>query len=815
MPITLPEAIAKFDSAAASGGVVNRKTGRTERLKPSRRGPILSNVRKAVIRALRAARDGVLLNESILETADIEPYLMALPEHGRLAAVEDAPGEVKAAGKVASNVRLFVSTILGRDIERQPKPVKPTRVPAAFRSLYDTLDAWVLEDLKKRRSTRRGFVCFVDLCGLHGIAAPEEVPDDYDTVMSWGERLGWKKKDVHYALTAWRKAVRLAEAPYGLALEVLGRNGIGIRSVPDLATRLKVGGFTGHLATTSTPELLRLLAPKLTEGLEHVIAAGHKDGLSEAWADALWKMESWLVASLLRLGEEVAALTWYDLWVERRAVAGKVDEAQDDQLAAYGISGGESESHSLMRRVMDTSAPISYQLSHLWLHNEEHELDDVPVYTDSILANFEAAYVVTKRFFGGRMHRQRPALWAVAVTEYENTLGELREYNRGRILLGRKPKSVLPITWPQMVCMGLPWLARRCYSLRREVADRLARIGHLESRESQRLVSEYCEALYEYAVSALIIDDSLRIKNYAGAIAGKHLRVTPIRENGNWVGIAELHTSFSALDDDAVSLKSKKMTGTEFNERTRRVTPGVVDHTLFFEYWTLARPRRLAAAGLLAAAEAFDPEDDEFAAFPTPRPSSEQVSAYISALAACAHGAVDGGKQALPAWRGNITEDMLTVDFGRTLHRVCIEVLGRDLPPWDDEELTKSYRGIFSAHIARLMAGSYFGGARQRWGDATYRTNTEEITLRRYYVRLSAWAKEREHLDSPEGLHWFDPVIDRLLKLKNHDDARWSQFWSIFDPARPSEALEWLDRPVSLAPANRRRRPLGPDARAA
>lgn len=804
--LTLPDAIARFDEASAAGVILNRKTGTRGALKPSRRDPILSNVRKALDHALRTLNGNRAVSVATMESTDLTPILLMLPTHARLAA-EEEQSNAKAVSKMESNVRLFVSSVLGRDVVKDPQPIRRARVLPAYQHLYDAVDAYVEADgglhREKRRPLRRGFVKWVELASANGAPTPADVPDDRAMVMSWGKRLGWSKKDTEYALNGWRCAVAQAGAPYAMAWNLVVNNGIGIRSLPDFTTRAVAAGFTGDLATATASDLLGVLAPKLSRALERVIATGLSSGLSGAWANDMRDTASWTVAGLIQLGEDPAALTWFDLWTVRRPVDVVPDAEQDDQLAQYGIAGGATVAyHSLMRRVMDSTARRSYELSHLWLLNDEHEADAIPVYTSSLLANLEMAWVTTERFFGQAMHERKPELWAQARVEYDSLMRHTESYNKPRILMGRKAKGKLVITWPQLVCMGIPWLAAQCYALRREVADRLSRIGHLESRESQALLTRYCESLTEYAVVALITDDCLRMKNYAGAMAAEHVQVVPLTTvDGGWRGIAEIRTTFTSLDDDSVSLKSKKTTDGEHNQRpARRVTPGIVDHQLFFEYWTLARPRALVSAGLLPDVEAFNPNADSFAVFPTPRPSAEQRDGYHRSMAGSRIHDASSAPATAPAWRGNISEDMLSEAYGQALHRICVDLLRRDLPAWGSPELTAAYRGLFSGHIARLIAATYLGGVRNNWQEATYRTNDEELTLRRHYVHLSAWAKEREHLESPEGLHWFDKVMDRVMKLRSADNRRWSQFWQLFDPMHPELALAWLDRPAATPP---------------
>ena len=808
--LTFPVAVRCFVTASERGQVPNRKTGKMGTLKASRRAPILSNVRKALEHALQALHGGRAVSYETIESTDLTPLLTTLPMHGRLAAQAEEMN-AKAVSKIESNVRLFVSVVLGRDVVKDRQPVERQRVLAAYQPLYDAVSAFVEADgckhLNKRRPLRRGFVKWVELATANGAATPAEVPDDYATIMGWGERLGWRKKDVAYALNAWRRAVELADAPYAMAWDLVVHNGVGIKSLMDFPARARAVGVLADLASATAGDLLPAFAPKLATALDWVIAQGLGDGLSRSWAADMRDAASWVVAGLIRLGEDPSTLTWYDLWTVRRTVEVTADEDQDDQLAQYGISGGATTAeHSLMHRVLDTTARRSYELSHLWLLNADHAQDDVPVYTDSLLGNLEMAWVVTDRFFGPRMHQQRPELWAQARVEYDTMQQHTARYNKARILMGRKAKDKLVITWPQLICMGLPWLAKQCYELRSKVATCLANRGHLESRDSQEVLNQYCAALTEYAIVALVTDDTLRVKNYAGAMAAEHVKIEPrLAPDGTWRGVEKIRTSFTCLDDDSVALKSKKVSDSEHNKRLdRRVTPGIVDHTLWFEYWTVARPRALVAAGLLPNVEAFDPAADHYAVFITPRPSAEQRDEYRRALTEWHTHRAAGEEASLPSWRGNLSEDMLSNAYGEALHRICVELLQRDIPAWGSDDLTKDYRGLFAAHIARLMAATYLGGVRNDWQEATYRTNDEEATLRKHYVHLSAWAKQHKHLEGPEGLHWFDKVMDRLMQLRSGDDVRWPQFWELFDPERPDLALAWLDRRVMPGAPKRR-----------
>jgi hypothetical protein len=116
--------------------------------------------------------------------------------------------------------------------------------------------------------------------------------------------------------------------------------------------------------------------------------------------------------------------------------------------------------------------------------------------------------------------------------------------------------------------------------------------------------------------------------------------------------------------------------------------------------------------------------------------------------------------------------------FGRALHWIVTEVLGRNLPAWGSEQLSKEYRALFSAHVTRLLIATYWGGIRNNWTRACMLTDDTEGTLRKSYSRVGAMMIERMCRPGWSNPHHFDEEMDRIFR---------------------GEVIDWSRRPTPLA----------------
>lgn len=808
---TFRDAIAIFRARAAAGEVKNRKTGKTGKFADSRIAPILTNVTAAVRRAARAFHGGRDLGEAELLDVELEPLFSTLPFHSEQAAIKD---ERVGPKKEASNVRLFVSVVTGFDVKSGRQPVKKTRVLGGWRPLYDAVEAAGKAGRLKDgtvKSYKRGVRRCAELMLAHGIGRPEDMPDDADRIQAMGVALKWSRKEIACVMSAYRGAADLAGLTHlPRAHEIVDRNGMGIKSLTDFPARLASAGYTGDPRTIDTLEAVKVLAPDLGHALEDVLRAGRTAGMSSTWVKFRLKAANWFVASVLRgdvpgiSDEDLRTLTWLDLWIVTRDVPAPVNVVRSAQQARYGAPRGAMEHRPIIRFALDASAPRSYQNSHLHLAGHARaaqEAEAVPVYTQQLTVNIDAIWSITAAVFGPSddatgVETSNPELWKQAEEAVRATKKAIVKLNKTRSLAGRKKKDKLPITYPQMMCMGLPYLMQRCHELREAISARLLLAGNLDSRSSIALQNRYNEALREYVVALMLCDDGLRRANYANATVG--LQILPIWRrdgNGRIVGLEGLRTEWSGYDHALVKLKVDKK-GYRENRRGRDITPAFLDKVLLWDFWTQTRVDFLVSAGLLESAEQYDIETDTFAFLPTPRPKPGQIVDYYTEQAryAAELAAVAAGDATVrptpPVWRGHVSEDMLSEYFGRAVHRVCRHVLKKsDLPEdYDDPRMVEEWRGLFSGHATRLMLSCYFGGMRNNWAQAVWLTNDEEKTLRDHYIALQANFNDVMNADDWRRPTWFDAVIDRALDRHPGDD--WAAFWRTFDAMRPGECLK-------------------------
>ncbi|HEU4648545.1 MAG TPA: hypothetical protein VFS33_05755 [Gemmatimonadales bacterium] len=737
---------------------------------------------------------------------EIGPFLASLPAYAG-----GNPDNRKDRQKRASNVKLFISVVAGIDFD-SPRPVSPTRVHEPWRCLYEPLMRYVdaggdKRERDKRRNLPGALLRLQDLLLARGHAAPAEVPDRH-TLRKWlleaepdleDERAN---KRAHWYLGAYRTACRVAGLAQELPqhYELIEDEGIGIKSLGSMPkadgeleeswmSRARDLGFEGDFRDVEMLVLVRLFAPKMGLMLDRYLAQGRSALKRGPWAEAQIDMASWAVASLIRLGVDPREMHWPDLFLERRTVSVDVDEERDEVLNDFLAGRGRraqraraTAQHSLLRRCLDLAAPRSWANSPLWLVTPRHELDPVPRYTEKLEHHLDAVFVLTREMYGRHMQQaedsETRADWGLVVAEYEATAKHVADYNQGRPVDGRKDKSAMLITWPQAICMGLPYLRKRALELRVLVEEARERRGHLESRSSRELLARYDEALREWIVATIMLDDCLRVKNYAGARAGEHV-VPLVRRgaDGRWLTVVGLETHWRGIDAGKVALKMWENRDGNPRTRDRTITPALLDSLLLTDYWLGTRRRALASASILKPSQPYDPDQDRWAFIVTPRPQAHQ--------------------HADPTWYGDMTTDMVSDIFGSALYRMCREVLHLDLPPWDSSELTTKFRALFSAHVTRLAVGSYLGGLRNQWTEAEELTDDMEDTLRKHYSRVQKKWAELKHVTGSQNPHHFDAVIDRMRMRVPEDD--WATFWRTLDPEAPETALRTMIAAAEVA----------------
>lgn len=345
-----------------------------------------------------------------------------------------------------------------------------------------------------------------------------------------------------------------------------------------------------------------------------------------------------------------------------------------------------------------------------------------------------------------------PDLWRQIDGEYRRLQRKIEKHNDKRRVTGQKDKELFleTITLPQLVCIGLPALARRVRRLRDRYYATVAKheAGEIGDRTLHDAKTKFFTWLRRYVITAVMADDGLRTKNYAGAVHGRNVFVTPKveeREDGCvvWTGVDSVRTIFRGFDDHRVSLKKDRDENDGQRKRRRFLRPGIVDHELFFDYWVQVRPYDLVRAGVLDSEDEFDPDDDGYALFVSYKAANPEGCYY-------------------PA--------RLSKNFGKTLLWICDEVLGRDVPEWGDDERTTKWRALFGGHISRLLIATYWGGLREEWSHAEFLTNDKKSTLLDAYDKAAEGAMQHKfRLDGWEHPRYFDDLMDRIREGETVD----------------------------------------------
>jgi hypothetical protein len=304
------------------------------------------------------------------------------------------------------------------------------------------------------------------------------------------------------------------------------------------------------------------------------------------------------------------------------------------------------------------------------------------------------------------------------------------------------------LSFPLLVCVGLPWLAAAARA-RRDEWQHLVRHGAPDDILATAYMS-YAFALHDYVGMAVAADDGMRRKNYTNAVIGRHVRLT---YTGGVLTMIKL--TFGTDREDPACLKI-----TERGPRGRRVrvephvhtiSPGVVDHELF-DRWV-----REVAPGF---------------SYTRPQPPHE---GHLS-VEDCA------GMRLFPSGvRAEYAQVRPGGSFASRMHDTLfaiIRLLHGDAVPATRAELPLAQRAACTLHRIRLLLTSYWGGVRDDWKHAMHLTSDTESTLREHYtVSVS------------------NHIRDQLARQQNSwHHPRW--FDGLMDDLRAGQTFEWTQHPL-------------------
>jgi len=810
---TFADAIELFDRANVAGLVPDGRSAGVFGMKSKqRRDQIVSHTRSAFRLAARVED---------VDTLCITPFLEVLPDKAK----EHGNGRDGESGNTAaSDVRCFLRTVEGRDYKTKRRVVRETFLPAwlplanALLGPEDTSTAAAPTEVPDDRWRRyAGWLSALqDVLLLNGHQSPAAL-SAYDTTLQWCIAAGHTEKSAGDLFCAYRKARELAGMLELSPLDTPPREDArGIRSLPDLAERMAAGvarltaegqpvpaswAPDRHPADMAIIDILDLVAPQFAWGARTYVAWGRGEGVkSDTWIVDIVDTASVVVAELARLGEDIATLDWLDLYKERRTVPrmGATVVGGSKRAAARGAL----DSVVLLRKAVDAAAPASFARSPLTLPPEQADAL-IPCYTPALFNNVVAVWAVVAYAYGVGIgyasSEEHAAEWRDIEREHDRLVDHMKTYNASRQIGGQKNKDLMRLTWGHAVCVGLLDLWRKARDLRTAWHLAFERNGGGSDPDAtaQRPAVEtarraYTRALREYMQAAVILDDGLRIKNYANARMGVNVHVTGTRNatSGLWDVVDGVTMVFRGYDRLAGTKKKRQQSTGAEGKRSRELTKAIVDHALIRDYLNETRIDDLVRAGLITSREAYDPAADRFSLFVSTAPG-EKKRAY-----------------------GGYSEARLSKRFGRFLHHVCRDLLnltddvGQPIPTWKalmeaspaGKTLRLKWRALWNAHITRQLVATFVGGLMGNWVEAAARTHDTVAVLQGVYLNNQALVTQMNSRAGMQRADWFLPICTRLIAGEQID-------WGTFDPQQPNEARP-LQRAGALPPPPRRRRQL-------
>lgn len=340
------------------------------------------------------------------------------------------------------------------------------------------------------------------------------------------------------------------------------------------------------------------------------------------------------------------------------------------------------------------------------------------------------------------------------------------------------------VTWPQLLCVGLPALRARLLRARAALGTRPAFGEH--PRVDQQTYEVWLE---RYLVLATFCADPLRLKNIRHLWVGYNLRVSL----GDGGAVMRAHSAFTGTGglNPAAALKRVHESQRRSADSRRRATerermhdwsPAIVDPVLLGDYLTQVRAERIRRGGdhSYSLAAELSGEHPFRPLFVSER-SAPQGAGEVDVL-------------------GPLSAGAIRTRFAVALHWVCTAALGHELPAWHEFALQRGdeWYALFGPHAVRALAVIYWLRVRERgrvgdalpeheraalaasrhaataarWLDArttvyvSHLLNDHVATMRRHYVAWPAWiaARLREPLVRPDWTHprAYDCWMDRL-----------------------------------------------------
>lgn len=341
------------------------------------------------------------------------------------------------------------------------------------------------------------------------------------------------------------------------------------------------------------------------------------------------------------------------------------------------------------------------------------------------------------------------------------------------------------VTWPQLLCVGLPALRARLLCARAALDTRPAFGDHPRVDEQT-----YEVWLERYLVLAAFCADPLRLKNIRNLWVGYNLRISM----GDDGAVVRVHSAFTGTGGQNPAAALKRVHESQRRsvnlrrraaerERTHDWSLAIVDPVLLGDYLTRVRTERIRRGG-----------DQSYSLVAELRGEHPSRPLFISGRSA------PQGAGEVDVF-GPLSAGAIRTRFAVALHWVCTAALGHELPPWHEFAAQRGdeWYALFGPHAVRALAVIYWLRVRERGrvGDAlpeheraavaasrraataarwldvraavyvSHLLNDHVATMRRHYVAWPAWiaARLREPLLQPDWTHprAYDCWMDRLV----------------------------------------------------
>lgn len=680
----------------------------------------VSTVRQTLITRLREAESDAnavpsastpaALDQAIADV-DLRPLMPILAAEAKRTARVRGYKDPSNAGRLAER---FVRLVTGVDFSGPVVASRETYVTDGWRQLLAAAPE-AYSHYEKHAGVVHEVTRVASICAKHGVLCPTELPE-WHVLDDWLKGAGHNHVRRSKAFSFLR---HLAEVARRMDPKFLVR--IYDRRRTSSARNLAADPRARELISDPLPSnatpfelflfILQRIAPELATFVQMYVDGPGKSLRAATNEQRIATLDR-AVASLVRLGyaDMLRTMVPTDFFTDRVSAdrlrlapqAVKLDGFSATALERLGIAGS-STTLPLIALALDEQAESA------WRNSPRHRRapEDAVQYVRTLVDGCEALWYMIVAVLEPTLAASNPELLARCHVGRKAALDHLRSAPGGQphdVPVKNKSVLISLITLPQLVCVGLPVLgqhARACRDAWRRLGEQARAKGSSRTHDLERRArAEYLEWLDRYTALAAFVADPMRMKNIEFARVGDGCEV---RVDASIVAGQLCVTGVRSVfyrNSQANSYAELKYPGSSSRDREEsRIWdwhPDLIDFELLGEFlselWFPRHEGSPAGAGNDVA--------HAVAVLARLRGDGDSRCALFATTRATTH-----------PWNG-MGRGPLNTRFGRALHWVCREVLGRPLPDWDD--LGAEYFALFAPHVVRTLWASYWLGVRNQ-----------------------------------------------------------------------------------------------------